>query len=230
MTMQSLGLRLWNALWQLLAPSRCAACEEPLLDEAPDALLCQDCFALCEPCPPVAMPLVPGAPLCRSRFAYGGPIQAALLQLKWQGRDDLARPLGLLLRPILLRMLQTFEADWLVPIPLHPQRLRERGYNQAMLLARAARPSKPSTLQLHAGLLRATRPTEAAHRQRRTERLQRVASRFVVPDAVRALVADKQIILIDDVITTGATVTACTEALRQAGARDVQALSLLRVV
>ncbi|MBL8632252.1 MAG: ComF family protein [Myxococcales bacterium] len=228
MTMKSLGKALWNALWQLLAPPVCAACDEPL--HQPNVLLCADCAALCEPCPAQTMPLVPGAPHCLSRFAYGGPVQTALLRLKWQGRDDLARPLGLLLRPILLEMLQTFEADWLVPIPLHPQRLRERGYNQAMLLARAAMPTQPSSLTLHAGLLSATRPTAAAHRQRRIERIQRVESRFVVPRRAQAHITQRKIILIDDVITTGATVTACAEALRQAGARDVQALSLLRVV
>lgn len=221
---------IWRTLWQLLAPSRCAACDDSLDNAQPHQLLCAACLTLCEPCPASALPLVPGAPSCLSLFAYGGPIQTALLRLKWQGRDDLAKPLGLLLRPLVATMLRSYEADFLVPIPLHPQRLRQRGYNQAMLLARAAQPLHSSSLRLHAGLLMATRATTAAHHQRRKERLLRVESRFAVPPKTKALVANRRIILIDDVITTGATVTACAMALRQAGASDVRAISLLRVV
>ena len=84
----------WRTLWQLLAPSRCAACDDSLDDAQPHQLLCAACLTLCEPCPASALPLVPGAPSCLSLFAYGGPIQTALLRLKWQGRDDLAKPLG----------------------------------------------------------------------------------------------------------------------------------------
>jgi ComF family protein len=230
MSIQALGSMFWRTLWQLLAPSRCAACDDSLDDAEPEGLLCAACLTLCEPCPASSLPLVPGAPSCLSRFAYGGPIQTALLRLKWQGRDDLAGPLGRLLRPLVATMLRSCEADFLVPIPLHPQRLRQRGYNQALLLARSALPAKPSSLRLHGGLLKATRATTAAHHQRRNERLLRVESRFAVPAKAKALVASRRIILIDDVITTGATVTACAKALRQAGASDVRAISLLRVV
>lgn len=159
---------LWDALGQCLCPSRCAACDEPLTDGHATGQLCTACFALCEPCPIDASDLSTQAPRCRSSFVYEGPLSTALLRLKWQGRDDLARPLGLLLGPLLHDLMDQY--DWLVPVPLHRERLRRRGYNQSTLLAREAlrcQTGRPR-LRLHVGLLTATRPTIAAHQLRRS--------------------------------------------------------------
>ena len=221
---------LWDALGQCLCPSRCAACDEPLTDGHATGQLCTACFALCEPCPIDASDLSTQAPRCRSSFVYEGPLSTALLRLKWQGRDDLARPLGLLLGPLLHDLMDQY--DWLVPVPLHRERLRRRGYNQSTLLAREAlrcQTGRPR-LRLHVGLLTATRPTLAAHQLRRSERFQRALSRFAVPARAQPKVANRRIVLVDDVITTGATVAACSEALTQAGAAEVTAISLLRVI
>lgn len=221
---------LWESLWQCLGPSRCAACDEPLSDGNAPGQLCSVCFALCEPCPLDAGTLATQTPACRSSFVYEGPLSTALLRLKWQGRDDLARPLGRLLGPLLRELLDDY--DWLVPVPLHPERLRQRGYNQATLLAREALRCQPHRhrLTLHVGLLTAIRSTSAAHQLRRAERLQRVRSRFAVPPQVQRKVAKRRIVLVDDVITTGATVMACSEALTSAGAAEVTAISLLQVL
>ena len=221
---------LWDAIGQCLCPSRCAACDEPLADGHVTGQLCADCFSLCVPCPSDACDLSTQALRCRSSFVYEGPLSTALLRLKWQGRDDLARPLGRLLGPLLHDLMDQY--DWLVPVPLHRERLRRRGYNQATLLAREALRSLSGRhhLRLQVGLLTATRPTLAAHQLRRSERFQRAISRFAVPAHAQAQVTNRRIVLVDDVITTGATVAACREALNRAGAAEVAAISLLRVI
>jgi predicted amidophosphoribosyltransferase len=173
--------RGWNALWECLGPRTCAACAEDLDDQAASGQLCRDCLALCEPCPRDVTGLPPHAPRCLSAFVYEGALATAMQRLKWQGRDDLARPLGQLLSPLLAEVAQT--CDWLVPVPLHPQRLRLRGYNQATLLAREARRACPSAqaLRLHPGLLTTTRATAPAHQLGRQARFLRVESQFSVP-------------------------------------------------
>ena len=220
---------IWNALWLLLGRHECAACEEPLAEGYRQGPLCVDCFCRCEANPdePTDLPL--DAPPLRSAFVYDGPLSHALLLLKWQGRDDLALPLGRLLTPLLAEL--ATQHDWIVPVPLHRSRLRERGYNQSTLLAQEAlRAVTPPAARLHPGLLVATRATTAAHHLGRAARLARVRSRFDVPKAAEAKVRGRRVLLIDDVVTTGATVTACAQALRAAGASHVSALSLLRVV
>jgi len=206
------------------------ACDEDLEEESLPGSLCAECFALCEPAPAVGPALLPNAPRCHCRFVYEGPLATALLRFKWQGRDDLARPLGQLMVPLLAELIQTH--DWLVPVPLHPQRLRRRGFNQATLLARESlrHCPTPRRLRLHPGLLTATRATAPAHRLGRLERLERTRSRFAVAPRAQAQIANRRIVLLDDVITTGATVTACAEALQIAGAVEVTAISLLRVL
>lgn len=220
----------WDVLWQCLCPSRCVACDEDLAESRQPGALCAECFALCEPAPEDGPALPPNAPHCHCRFVYEGPLATALLRFKWQGRDDLAQPLGQLMVPLLAELTKTY--DWLVPVPLHPQRLRRRGFNQATLLAREAlrHCPTPRRLRLHPGLLTATRPTAPALRLGRLERFERTRSRFAVAPRAQAQVANRRIVLLDDVITTGATVTACAEALRTAGAVEVTALSLLRVL
>lgn len=219
----------WNALWLVLGRHECAACDEPLDEGYLHGPLCASCFAACEPVPRSLPAQHDTAPQCHSAFVYDGPLSHALQLLKWRNRDDLARPLGALLGPLLRELAAGH--DWIVPVPLHPRRLRERGYNQSTLLAREALRllTKPKP-RLHPGLLLATRPTTAAHRIGRTARFERVRSLFTVPRKAEVYVRGSRMLLVDDVITTGATVTACAEALRRAGAAHVTALSLLRVV
>lgn len=220
----------WNALWLLLGAHDCAACHDSLDEGYRNGPLCPSCFAVCEEAPPDGLGLPYEAPPCHSAFVYGGPLSHALHLLKWQGRDDLAHPLGTLLAPILSKLVAFH--DWLVPVPLHAQRLRERGFNQSTLLARSALASVHATTkpQLRLDLLMSTRPTEPARRLGRHERIARANSLYAVPPRATRLVDGARVLLLDDVITTGATVTACSTALREAGAKQVTAVSLLRVV
>jgi ComF family protein len=154
---------------------------------------------------------------------YGGPVAVALRRLKYGDRPDLAGPLGHLLR----RAARDARlcADLVVPVPLHPARLAERGYNQAALLGAAA--ASELGAPLAATALRRTRHTPQQARLDRARRLENVARAFQVRDPGR--VRGRRVVLVDDVTTTGATLAACAEALRAAGAASVQALVVARV-
>lgn len=119
-------------------------------------------------------------------------------------------------------------ADHLVPVPLHWRRLMKRKYNQSALLAYGL--SKRTSIRCSPELLQRIRATKPQMRLDRKLRAQNVKKAFAVPDAMHAQIRDKVIVLVDDVITTGATVNACAQALKAAGAREVRVLALARTV
>lgn len=220
----SAGCSLWESVWDCLGNRRCAACDDLLQPGASVKALCATCFDLCEPFVGRG-PLFDDAPPCYSAFHYDGPLAQALIRFKWHGRDDLAEPLGKLLRPLVAEHLRTH--DYLVPVPLHPARLRQRGYNQATLLAKSALPNRGMRRKLCVTGLTVTKPNQPARRLGRSARFERVADHFV--SSAAHLLGGKRVLLVDDVITTGATVAACAKALSAIGVSHVSAVSLLRV-
>jgi ComF family protein len=213
---------------RLLWPARCAGC---------DGFVPERC-SFCDTCAAGLMPISDGCSRCalperrcacqrspppfaaaQAVFLYDEVISRALLRFKHGGRVDLARPLGRLLRPFL----QT-DADAILPVPLHPRRLRARGFNQALELARAAGPRAP----LWVDSLRRRRDTPSLGHLSPQERRALVADAFAVPDPRR--VVGKHLLLVDDVMTTGATAAACATALLQAGASAVEVVALARAV
>ena len=159
----------------------------------------------------------------RAPFLMEGLIQDAIHQLKYRNLRVLAPELG----KILSRYLQTHSipGDSLVPVPLHPGRLRRRGYNQALLLAKEL--GKLQGLEVHDDLLRRTKnsPPQVEAISLEQRRLN-VAGSF----DCRGDAAGSKIILIDDVTTTGSTLSACAAALKRAGASSVWGLTLAREV
>jgi ComF family protein len=205
----------WAAL-PLLPPPGCRVCGRPLPGLAGDLA--------CDPCrrqpPPFAY--------ARAVAAYRGGMREAIHALKYRGRTAVAPPLAELLAEAggpLLPEGAPPAVDALIPVPLHPARLAERGFNQAELLAGAcARRWERPLLRRALARIRATRPqTELDADDRRRN----VAGAFAV---VRAReVAGRRILLVDDVLTTGATARDAARALRQAGAAGVGVLTLARV-
>lgn len=114
-------------------------------------------------------------------------------------------------------------ADVLVPIPLSKERIRERGYNQAALLAQAFKSHKH---QLHC--LARTHHAMAQSGSTRAQRLRNLRNAFTIDTAQRHHIQGKKVLLIDDVMTTGATLTAASHCLLQAGARQIQVLCMAR--
>jgi ComF family protein len=232
-----------DALLGVLLAPRCAACTAPL--ERPTlGPVCTNCWnsilpltpPLCDCCGDplpswrlVSLPLA-RCPRCRRRSrpvdrsraigAYEGALRSIVHALKYEGRRSLAKPLGALMRargePLLI------DADLAVPVPLHPIRRRERGFNQAEDLAE------------HVGLpmvvaLRRVRRTVAQADLPAARRHRNVKGAFAARPASRSI-SGKIVVLIDDVSTTGATLDACAIALKDAGAREVRALTAARVV
>lgn len=159
----------------------------------------------------------------RSFASYEGTLRALIQRLKYNGYRPLAKPLGRFLADAARRFdEQSF--DVLVPIPLHRRRERHRGFNQAALLA--AQVSRLLNIPLAADDCVRVRDTPPQTGLRAAERRKNVAGAFHVPQPQR--VRGRRVLLVDDVLTTGATAHACAQALRDAGARGVWVATLAR--
>ena len=205
----------------------CPACEEKIEWVTNPLCPCcgrifptrEDADHLCGPCqtdPP---------PFSRARAAVlyddEGPAGQAIKRFKYSRRLDMLPVMHQWLRqPLCLEMAQ--EADLIAPVPLHPGRLRQRGFNQALLLAQAF-PEAPLERELLARQ-RATPPQAGLNPKERRDNVQ---GAFAVTRP--HLVKGKKILLLDDVFTTGATVKECARVLLEAGADAVDVLAVARV-
>jgi len=152
--------------------------------------------------------------------SYGGSLRELIHLLKYQGMQPLARPLG----AYLLRSLPRDEAfDAIVPVPLHWWRRWNRGFNQSELLARAL--SRSTGIPVR-DALRRTRPTASQAGLSNTARRRNMVQAFRCRREIA--VRGKRILLVDDVMTTGSTATACARALKGAGATRVAVLTVAR--
>ncbi len=205
-----------NALQLEIVPPLCPSCGIPFQSFSPSGgHLCGDCI--------LEMPPYSGA---RSFGYYRGELSRLVQGLKFGGRRNLAG----LLSPLLARAFaQTWtrnQIDLIVPVPLHPRRRRERGFNQAEVLARRlARLLAIPTAGAALSRVRLTLPQVGLSDAERAENV-RGAFRIVRPDVV----AGRKILLVDDVMTTGATVRSASAALLGAGALRVGVLTLARAV
>jgi ComF family protein len=150
----------------------------------------------------------------RAAARFGGAVKTALTQLKYEGRVELAAPLAhLLLHRI--HVLDDLRFDAIVPVPLHPARLAARGFNQCALVASAVADHLGARHLPRA--LQRVRATEIQASLGRADRLENVRGAF----APRGKLAGLRVLLVDDVATTGATLAAAAQALREGGAREV---------
>ena len=231
----------------MLFPSGCRLCEQ-LLTDARRAPICEDCLSSFPPIPPGSCDVcgqpyafdpefpkeLARCPDCRrQRFAfelarsyglYKESLVRAVLLLKHQQIEPLGVWFAHRLAEVVHRESERMGADVIVPVPLHKQRASERGFNQVDLfghpLARLlGLPYKPV-------LLVRSRPRPEKHLLRNEERWEAVRGAFAMRKGGR--VDNLRVLLLDDVMTTGATLDACSRALRQAGAKSVVGLTIAR--
>jgi len=196
----------------------CAACAAPL--ESPiDGCVCATCWGAVERPPQVAWPS--GViTACTAGGDYIGPLRQIVHAFKYDGRRSLARPLGDLMRAQGRDLLR--DASCVVPVPLHPWRRLQRGFNQAADLAHELKLPVMPILWRH-------RVTAAQAGLTAAQRRQNVHNAFGVSPLARLRLReelrDATVVLVDDVRTTGTTLHACAEVLAGLGAREVRALT-----
>jgi ComF family protein len=224
-------------------PTLCISCREPVDGDG----VCAACWAklsfIAPPyCPRLGIPFVydPGPDLlsmeaiaappaytrARAAVRYDEVAQTLVHALKYQDRGDLAPPMGRWMARAGRELLA--EADMLVPVPLHWRRSWSRRYNQSGALAQVI--AGASGVKLRGDLLRRIRATEQQIGLSRPQRASNVQGAFKVAAEAQSQVHGRHVILVDDVLTTGATVDACARALLRAKAAQVDVLVFARVV
>jgi competence protein ComFC len=236
-----------GALASVVFPAPCRICDRALTN-ASRIPICDKCLSsfeqvaapMCSCCgrpfasEVAAESIQPLCRLCRLNYygfdgarsfaIYDDPLFEAIALLKYENVSRLGDWFAVRLAEVALRQAKDWRADVVVPVPLHAERRRERGYNQAELIARPL--SRRLGLKLDSGALTRVKPRPPQLVLSRTERWQVVRGAYAARE--RANVANLRILLIDDVMTTGATLDACARALKRAGATAVFGLTVGR--
>ena len=157
-------------------------------------------------------------------FEKEGTLQSIIHQLKYSDMTSLGTELGRKLGEKLLLQTHDHSIDGMIPVPLHPTKLRERGYNQSEHIAKGIR--KVTGIPLYSSLLLRHKYTSSQTQLSATERKENVGDAFSLNKRYLMSLEGKTFLIIDDVITTGATIEACAKLLVQHGARKVIASSV----
>ena len=209
------GRSLVDSLLALLFPDRCAGCARF------GALLCRHCQAALVPYPEEPRQSPPSMADVRIAFIFQSPLREIVHQLKYYRVQRLAQPLGALLAMHLAT--HPLAVDAVLPVPLHPTRLAERGFNQAEALA--CEVARVLHLPLLNDELVRIRITEQQARLDAQHRRENMRGAFYWR---KTAAPPRRVLLVDDIMTTGATMSACAEALRAAGTDIVYGLALAR--
>lgn len=232
-------MSLWGDVLDVVFPERCVACDSVLAQ--PLRFFCEGCAHEVEeiPSPACVRCNEPGLheggvcercarrpPKFKLAFApleHSGAVARAIQRFKYEGHPELARPLGSLLA-LSSKLFLAQAPQVVVPLPLHSARYRERGYDQTALLA--VEIARAGRLTLRDDALTRVRPTSRQVGHSDEERAANVAGAFEASAGVKGA----RLLLVDDVLTTGATANEAAHALLQAGAEEVQVLTLARAV
>jgi ComF family protein len=206
--------KCWAGL-SFIAPPYCERLGTPFAYDAGPGILSME--AIADP---------PAYRKARAAVRYDDVARTLVHSLKYGDRMDLAPTLGAWMASAGRALLA--EADALVPVPLHWRRLWTRRFNQSAALAQAI--ERRSGVPVRHDLLRRVKPTPQQVGLSRAERERNVQGAFRVPPAVKGEVAGRRLIVVDDVLTSGATAEACSRALLRAGAAQVDVLVFARVV
>ena len=208
---------LLTSFFDLLFPPRCLGCEEQILSSRPP-LFCANCRAK----------VIPFTPPCarqdfaaHSLFIYQEPISSLLVRLKFSG--DLSGLSSIAALPRAADRLPP-EPDLILPVPLHISRLRWRGFNQAVLLAKTCFPFWKDRIRVD--LLQRHKKTVPQLGLTGAERRSNLRGAFSVRKPKE--ISGRRVLLVDDVFTTGSTLRECADVLRAAGAADVAAFTVAR--
>jgi ComF family protein len=246
MNQNRLEMNIFARFIDIIYPPRCHICRSFISDDrGQNPHFCSDCLAsiamirppLCTTCGIPFHSFSDENHLCerclrkrpffdklRAPYLYQGQIMEAIHQMKYGGKPYLAKSLGALLA--------SFASDWLedhgrylmIPVPLHPQRLRERGYNQSLLLSRVMSPLLGMDIDLLS--LRRVKYTRSQTGLNSEERKRNVRGAFALEKSKEF--KGRSIILVDDVATTGYTMNECARVLKKAGCDKVLCLVLAR--
>ena len=224
-----------TGLFDLLFPPVCPLCRQELAERSPRAL-CPTCLGQLHPlpsprCPRCALPFATEGGvdhLCETCLrqppaftrvvalgVYEGLLRESVHRFKFQNRINLDRPLARLLAENLEQANPPCRPDLILPVPLHSQRLRQRGYNQSLLLAEQL--EKCWRIPVLPRLLVRTRPTPPQQGLSVAVRQQNLRGAFTLATPLQG----ETVLLIDDVMTTGATVRECAQVLQSGGAGEV---------
>ncbi|MBW1731551.1 MAG: ComF family protein [Deltaproteobacteria bacterium] len=245
-------MRILSSLIDLIYPPRCLLCEEflwndPVIIQGERLHICRSCLStfkridsplcpscgrpfpadtgpdhLCEDC----LREPPAYDALAAPFLFEAPLMDAIHSLKYGGKAHFARTLGPLLAEFAFNWLDGSDVSIVMPVPLHRRRLRQRGFNQSLLLARYVANALNCELDfLSLVRVKSTPPQTGLGRK---ERLKNLRHAFELRKPKK--VSDQLVVLIDDVATTGTTFNECAKVLKKAGAVEVLAVALARAV
>ncbi len=194
----------------LFLDSNCPLCQRSTAQE-----ICDDCIKQLQRCQ-IDERHLPTAPISVYAWGvYGGALKRAISMMKYESQPQIARPLGHALARSWLNSSGFSPNLIIVPIPLHPQKQKQRGYNQAALIAQAF--SEITGLKLKENALARVRETQAQYILSPSERQQNLARAFAVTPEFHRQPTNAPVLLVDDIYTTGATVISAIQTLANSG-------------
>ena len=210
----------WRALLAFALPDSCLSCSAPLEASRTDlCLACENALG-----PAARRVQLPGEGVALCAYAFEGPVRSLIHALKYGGRTSIADRLGEALAELVAAEVAAADPpgrpDLVAPVPLHCVRARERGFNQSELLARALAPRLGVPLGRPLRKVRHTPPQAGLQRQ------ERLAAQVGVFEADTNACEGRLVLLVDDVVTTGATMAAASRALTDAGAAGVSCVAV----
>ncbi len=243
-------MSFFGQLIDIIYPPRCAICNRflwrgPLVREPLSPFFCPDCLAGFHPlaspmCPICSQPFStaegedhvceeclrrrPSYEALWACYCYEGAVLEGIQRLKYGKKGLLADALGPILARFAAERITQSRGHLIMPVPLHPRRLRERGFNQSLVLARHV--AKTLRMDLDFSCLRRIRYTLPQASLAKKDRHHNVRGAFEVRDPGR--IKGKSLIIVDDVVTTGSTLNECARVLKRYGAAEVFGLSLAR--